>query len=1090
VTFFDTTGSRAKGYRERVDASCRRNDDEPFSRPILHPPVSSRLAIAPPPPPPSPTREWSVSTAIGLQNSILSRSSPDPPSSISSISLDILEQVLTIASSAQQSMMASFPSTTNAGMPAPSYIVYRDIPAGQSYDPTAPPVFFPPKDSDELFDALRAKYPHVKSHSERMRDAMIEFLIQEREEQKVQQVPVTTASLSDSFTPTDMPSISPWLQSSRSNSAFSSPETLELSTPSFGMSPLTPHRSFSTAASTTVASPALVGPTPPAIERMTGVFSISTTEQPRQRIRRKMTEAEKIEYRMRRIVKACDKCSKRKRKCNHNKPEMEKLAPKQKAAKARASHPHPDAVAPVSNFPPDIQHQPDIVDFDSFMFDDPLLNTDSLLDNDRQLFDGLVDFPKEPQYNFDHAWQFDQLGMTSTCSRRISDEPQQQDFDHLVGFDDAVERMKHDGRGMEATTGGRNLQTPTSANNANTRQALAFNPLEAQLDHRAMYQTSWHSHEMFSTLHTGGHPQRVPEADRQHQQSGGDGQKMLWEHLRTGQIEPTHNAHVHDTEGAASYVFDSAGRSGSGSYGSRGGGGINAPAQSSWAQTVLRLTGTMKAIKAFGKLARRRESRSSLQSISIAKVALLVSLGAARAVAQQQHPGAVVDHTSIGQSPAPFKYNNVAAEVSRSCRGYGDSSGLQANGGLLGIEGNILPEPAADGRLESMTIDDYLCTKTNIWSESNNGDLGGMSAGVDPYESKSRKRTMALPKNKGSAFASALARPYRLLLESATPDQGWPVPPVFGERIDRAPEPAVEMFMLKRRLPKALHSVVDRSNRRRNVENEPLLQTETLRERELEVMLSHNPSDSDSTLGAAGTPHLRSDIDNHSRPDPSFPTLCFKFASAGDTAPVHTRPRSPSSSESSAGPFFLHHHLADAVHANPPSQTLSLVGRAGGHTDVAAAPSPRGEERLSDHLRRRDHFGRIWAPVLSGLLLLAAFLRRVHYAGSVDLVLLFLAVLSPMPSTQGEAVRARCRGFETVIYGTTLQCTEKNSSWLGAFGFPAAGDCSHFVGAESRRKEKKHANMFLGKGLCTQREEGRSGWGLWRCLEKGLASLW
>ena len=47
---------------------------------------------------------------------------------------------------------------------------------------------------------------------------------------------------------------------------------------------------------------------------MTSVFSLSTSEQPKQRIRRKMTEAEKVEYRKRRIVKACDKCSKRKRK--------------------------------------------------------------------------------------------------------------------------------------------------------------------------------------------------------------------------------------------------------------------------------------------------------------------------------------------------------------------------------------------------------------------------------------------------------------------------------------------------------------------------------------------------------------------------------------------------------------------------------------------------------------------------------------------------------------------------------------------------------------------------------------------------------
>lgn len=38
-----------------------------------------------------------------------------------------------------------------------------------------------------------------------------------------------------------------------------------------------------------------------------------------------MTESEKAEYRKRRIVKACDKCAKRKRKCPHNQAEMESL---------------------------------------------------------------------------------------------------------------------------------------------------------------------------------------------------------------------------------------------------------------------------------------------------------------------------------------------------------------------------------------------------------------------------------------------------------------------------------------------------------------------------------------------------------------------------------------------------------------------------------------------------------------------------------------------------------------------------------------------------------------------------------------------
>ena len=186
-----------------------------------------------------------------------------------------------------------------------SYVIYRDIPPGQ-FDPTAALVFLPPKDSDELFDALRVKYPHLKTHSERMREAVFEFLLQER--QLEQQFP--TAQTMDST------GTSPWQASFQSfssgSSTWSSPDT----TPTFGDSPQsfpqTPNlsRQYSTATTASASN----GPSPPALEQMTRVFSLSDSRQPKQCVRRKMTEAEKIEYRKRRMVKACDKCAKRKRK--------------------------------------------------------------------------------------------------------------------------------------------------------------------------------------------------------------------------------------------------------------------------------------------------------------------------------------------------------------------------------------------------------------------------------------------------------------------------------------------------------------------------------------------------------------------------------------------------------------------------------------------------------------------------------------------------------------------------------------------------------------------------------------------------------
>ena len=225
----------------------------------------------------------------------------------------------------------------------PSYFIYRDSPVDQPFDKTALLAFFPPKDSDELFDALRAEFPHLKSHSERMREATIAYLMQERLEE---QSPAPTATpLTAETTMT-----SPWLASFPSvstDSTFSSPDMLGLATPSFGNSPQVQHPQYATAPTASSST------SPPALEKMTGVFSLSDSTQPKQRVRRKMTEAEKAEYRKRRIVKACDKCSKRKRKCNHNQPEMENLAkPSQKVDKLKpAAHHKKPSVIPMSLSP-------------------------------------------------------------------------------------------------------------------------------------------------------------------------------------------------------------------------------------------------------------------------------------------------------------------------------------------------------------------------------------------------------------------------------------------------------------------------------------------------------------------------------------------------------------------------------------------------------------------------------------------------------------------------------------------------------------------------------------------------------------------
>ena len=327
--------------------------------------------------------------------------------------------------------MADFNDNFMNFAPMDNYVITRIVP-GQPYDPTAPPVFYPAKDSDELFDALRVAFPHVKSHPERMRDAMIKFLMEERQAEQMQPTFTPTAAT----TPAAYQQTWPSMSSSGTSSTWSSPETLDLATPTFGMSPapMAPPpltRQYSTAPS--VAATSTAGSTSPgAIEDMTTVFSISTTGQPKQRVRRKMTEAEKAEYRKRRIVKACDSCSRRKRKCTHNQPEMETLASKQKVTKSRQAA---AGAAAASN-----QHiQQALINFDDLDFGDPFAT-------DMQLFDDFTNDVEDPMHflQYDQQKNFD-LSIDATTNNLS---------DHQYRFDGPPDWAEHNTQSGEFASDG------------------------------------------------------------------------------------------------------------------------------------------------------------------------------------------------------------------------------------------------------------------------------------------------------------------------------------------------------------------------------------------------------------------------------------------------------------------------------------------------------------------------------------------------------------------------------------------------------------------------------------------------------------
>lgn len=199
---------------------------------------------------------------------------------------------------------ADIPSHSDSGIP--TYCVYRDARPGEPFDPTAPLHFLPPKDSDELFDALRFAFPHLNTHSERLRDATIKFLLEEQQGYS-SPLPFPTPQVSA------QPQLQPLTGSPTSAGSTSSSKLNVWNYATVGTKGKFKHTPSSQ--SNSQRSSLLTKDMPPA-EQMTGVFSISSV-QPKQHQRRKMTEKEKAEYRKRRTVKACDKCAKRKRKvCN------------------------------------------------------------------------------------------------------------------------------------------------------------------------------------------------------------------------------------------------------------------------------------------------------------------------------------------------------------------------------------------------------------------------------------------------------------------------------------------------------------------------------------------------------------------------------------------------------------------------------------------------------------------------------------------------------------------------------------------------------------------------------------------------------
>ncbi|KIW01514.1 uncharacterized protein PV09_06992 [Verruconis gallopava] len=182
-----------------------------------------------------------------------------------------------------------------------------------SYDPVAGIEWRPPKDSDELFEALKKAFPTRKTHRERMCEALVQFLAAElgnaspesaadvpEKRKTVDKVKSATQSYQDSKRPL-FRMHAPCLEQNGSGASAKKATSNHQAGKSSanGMDDVAAKKSKDW-------------------EDMTVVWKSDLGLTKGARPRRTMTEEERTDYRMRRVRGACVACKRKKRKCNHD----------------------------------------------------------------------------------------------------------------------------------------------------------------------------------------------------------------------------------------------------------------------------------------------------------------------------------------------------------------------------------------------------------------------------------------------------------------------------------------------------------------------------------------------------------------------------------------------------------------------------------------------------------------------------------------------------------------------------------------------------------------------------------------------------
>ena len=160
----------------------------------------------------------------------------------------------------------------------------------------------PPKESDELYEALKGAFPKGTTHRYRMRDALIDFLLQEREgERESQKIFVPTVKGPTSRTQSIRSGDKDKLHQNSLHGSEPKPRDTSHGGPTPPETPDDP-------------SQVPRKKKPKDWDNMTVVWTSESGLARAPRPKRTMTEEEKKDYQLRRVRGACVSCKKRKRK--------------------------------------------------------------------------------------------------------------------------------------------------------------------------------------------------------------------------------------------------------------------------------------------------------------------------------------------------------------------------------------------------------------------------------------------------------------------------------------------------------------------------------------------------------------------------------------------------------------------------------------------------------------------------------------------------------------------------------------------------------------------------------------------------------